>query len=602
MVWRVLQSAYVNEWLYRLEVARDVAFGFGIAYAVIAFASQQWIRWRLRVDAHSDRIAIFFLLPVYEALLILDLLGAILGLVVSQVSLTDYARHLSEFAVLLYIITPIALVITPNMPRTLIRITVRLFACAALSAALVLLPLFFVEGSISPAYFILGVCSLLIVALFSLFFIKNKRLRTAFTHLHLLLTITYLVLILVRMIYVVSSNLEPQLPSGAKGLPIIVGRTWFLIAVFASSIGLMYGDSIYWRRLYMNSDLVQTLMVGLSRESSSVLDMEVLDFVSDFSHLMLEYGRLTFSRRVGSGMHSVVYRGSYHEPGHSPKRVALKTYSPNAITVDVIKRWLREISVATVLRHPNIVACYGISIAPPQFVVVMEYCQYTLHDYIRNREHPFDEILCLMLDVASAVAYLHSKRLIHRDLKSSNVMISTGARGALRDSRPSSFSSGDFRPIAKLIDFGESRHIGNRPMTLTGAPQYVAPEMLARPIADDDGNVVAEYDQKVDIFSMSIVFWEMLHRGQTIFPQHWGMNSVITAVVGGFRPPINNTVGEQNGALVDFIRTMWNEEPGDRPNARQVVVFLESLQKRTYSDSSSAPAVDITADHPNASV
>jgi hypothetical protein len=126
MFLRRLQSEYVNEWLHRLEVARDAAFSCGIAYAAIALALQQLVRWRLRVDRDSTKIAYFVLLPVYEALLVLDLLGATAGLVISQVSLTDYARHLSEFTVLLYVLTPIALVVTPNMPRTPGRVAVRL--------------------------------------------------------------------------------------------------------------------------------------------------------------------------------------------------------------------------------------------------------------------------------------------------------------------------------------------------------------------------------------------------------------------------------------------------------------------------------------------
>jgi hypothetical protein len=78
---------------------------------------------------------------------------------------------------------------------------------------------------------------------------------------------------------------------------------------------------------------------------------------------------------------------------------------------------------------------------------------------------------------------------------------------------------------------------------------------------------------------MAIVFWEMLHHGQSIFPNHWSMGSVITAVVGGFRPPIKESVMIQHASLVDFMQTMWSEQPAERPNARRVVVFLENLQR-----------------------
>ena len=94
---------------------------------------------------------------------------------------------------------------------------------------------------------------------------------------------------------------------------------------------------------YMNRDLLSSLVASLSRSGSSVLDAEVLDFVSDFSNVMVEYGRLVFSRRVGSGANAVVYKGRYKRAGAPRKRVALKVYTPTDISVDVIKRWLREV-------------------------------------------------------------------------------------------------------------------------------------------------------------------------------------------------------------------------------------------------------------------
>jgi tRNA A-37 threonylcarbamoyl transferase component Bud32 len=462
---------------------------------------------------------------------------------------------------------------TRNMPRTMIRMGIRLFACVSVSAVLVLMPLAFEEGGIPQAYFILIVAILVIATIFSLFFTKNARLRTAWTHLHLTLVILYLLLTCLRMVYVVVPGLASDLPAFARGLPVIVARTYFLVLVMASSIGVLYGDSGHWRSLYMNRDrdLLSSLVASLSRSGSSVLDAEVLDFVSDFSNIMVEYGRLVFSRRVGSGANAVVYKGRYKEPGHPDKRVALKVYTPTDISVDVIKRWLREVSVATILRHHNVVECYGISIAPPTFVVVMEYCPYTLLQYVQTEDRPFDELLGLMLDIASAVAYLHRKMRIHRDIKSSNIMVSSSGHMS--------------RPVAKLIDFGESRQMSTRPMTLTGTPQYIAPEMLARPIENEFGDILAEYDQKVDVFSMAIVFWEMLHRGRPMFPTHWSANAVMVAVVGGFRPPIAGDIAARHAALVNFIRTMWAEDPKRRPSARRVATFLDELQLHLHTNS-----------------
>jgi tRNA A-37 threonylcarbamoyl transferase component Bud32 len=459
------------------------------------------------------------------------------------------------------------------MPLTLLGICGRLFICAGISAFLTLIPLSFEEGTSTQAYFIMAMCAALVAVLSTLFFGRNPRRRLISVRLHNALVIAYLLLIILRSVYVVMPALDPSVPNLARGLPVIVARTYFLVLVMLTSIGVMYGDSVNWRRLYTNRDIFSTLVVSLSREGASALDLEVLDLISSISHVVLEYGRLSFSRRIGGGSHAVVYKGSYKEPRKPVKRVALKVYTPVEISAPVLKRWLREVSIATVLCHPNIVRCFGIAIAPPKLVVVMEYCPRTLLDHVSEKEHPFEELLGLMLDLASAIAHLHDKRLIHRDIKSRNVMVSGVSE------HPGDRPSG--RPVAKLIDFGESRRISREPMTFVGTPQYLAPEMLAHPITDTSGNVLSEYDQKVDIFSMSIVFWEILHRGQPMFPQHWSVSSVVTAIVGGFRPPINSALSVAHSALVDFIVQMWAERPENRPSASQVAEFLEDLQRIT---------------------
>jgi hypothetical protein len=111
--------------------------------------------------------------------------------------------------------------------------------------------------------------------------------------------------------------------------------------------------------------------------------------------------------------------------------------------------------------------------------------------------------------------------------------------------------------------------------------------MLTHPIENEFGDILAEYDQKVDVFSMAIVFWEMLHRGRPMFPAHWSANAVMVAVVGGFRPPIAGDVAERHAALVNFIRTMWAEDPKRRPSARRVAMFLDELHMHTNSYDSS---------------
>lgn len=122
-------------------------------------------------------------------------------------------------------------------------------------------------------------------------------------------------------------------------------------------------------------------------------------------------------------------------------------------------------------------------------MVITELCEKgDMFDYIRNAPAPpFAKILRMMIDIARGLEYLHERkpRVIHRDCKSSNIMINS-------------------RGVCKVGDFGLARVKSTARSVLkstVGTCQYQSPELW---------HPKPRYDYKVDVYSCSMVFWEML--------------------------------------------------------------------------------------------
>jgi serine/threonine protein kinase len=140
------------------------------------------------------------------------------------------------------------------------------------------------------------------------------------------------------------------------------------------------------------------------------------------------------------------------------------------------------------MRHPNICMFMGACTKTPHIAIVLEYCSKgSLWSLIQNREInlTWDDRRRLGLDVAKGMNYLHSfsTPVLHRDLKSLNVLIDDGYR-------------------AKLADFGWTRLRADKMTGKIGTYQWMAPEVIAN----------QAYTEKADVFSFGIILWELASR------------------------------------------------------------------------------------------
>ena len=163
-----------------------------------------------------------------------------------------------------------------------------------------------------------------------------------------------------------------------------------------------------------------------------------------------------------------------------------------------------------------------------------------------------------MLNVAKGVDYLHQRKpaIVHRDLKSSNVLITS-------------------KGIAKVTDFGLARvRNSTRSLikSLVGTVNWQAPELwVPHP----------RYNEKADVYSAGLVFWECLqwHLKQKRYPFE-GMNEhAIYQDVGSkqSRPPTATMRRQWGGEIVDLVERMWAQDAKARPPMSEVVKDLEGF-------------------------
>ncbi|XP_073057460.1 serine/threonine/tyrosine-protein kinase HT1-like [Primulina eburnea] len=272
--------------------------------------------------------------------------------------------------------------------------------------------------------------------------------------------------------------------------------------------------------------------------------------VSIDKNLLIDASQLSVGAVISDGTNSTVYEGLYRSIP-----VAIKVIQPDMVSnvrSDLQKKFSREVSMLSRVKHDNIIQFIG-AIAEPTMMIITELMKGgTLQKYLWSIRPNCPDLklsLSFALEISRAMEYLHQNRIIHRDLKPSNLLLTE-----------------DKRKI-KLADFGLAREEADDEMTTeAGTYRWMAPEMFSV-----EALRVGEkkyYDHKVDVYSFSMILWELL-TNNTPFK---GRNNIMVAYAAAKnqRPSIDKIPA----GIVPLLQSCWAENSEDRPEFVQIAEFI----------------------------
>lgn len=252
---------------------------------------------------------------------------------------------------------------------------------------------------------------------------------------------------------------------------------------------------------------------------------------------------LKFGNKVASGSYGDLYRGTY-----CSQDVAIKVLKPERVNADMQREFAQEVYIMRKVRHKNVVQFIGASTKPPNLCIVTEFMSGgSVYDYLHKHKGVFKlpALVGVAMDVSKGMSYLHQNNIIHRDLKTANLLM-------------------DENGTVKVADFGVARvKAQSGVMTAeTGTYRWMAPEVIEH----------KPYDHKADVFSFGILMWELL-TGKIPYEYLTPLQAAVGVVQKGLRPTIPK---HTHARLSELLQKCWQQDPAQRPDFSEI---LETLQR-----------------------
>ncbi len=277
---------------------------------------------------------------------------------------------------------------------------------------------------------------------------------------------------------------------------------------------------------------------------------------------------------LGQGGMGVVYRAEDIVLG---RQVAIKfLHTGPGITDEDRERFVNEARAAAALNHPNVATVHEVAEDDDATFIVMELVEgESLKDVIASERPDFESAIGLAIQIAEGLNAAHAKSIIHRDIKSANIMV-------LPDGR------------VKILDFGLARIGGGTMMTSLGLSMgtaaYMSPEQAR-------GEHV---DHRTDIWAFGVVLYEML-TGSMPFPGAYEQ-SVMYAIFNEPPRPLVGIDADEAGVMWPIIEKLLQKVPDDRySSVADVVQDLRDVQKGSAPERAT-PAPEPAVDMPSIAV
>ncbi|XP_044508213.1 mitogen-activated protein kinase kinase kinase 5-like [Mangifera indica] len=261
---------------------------------------------------------------------------------------------------------------------------------------------------------------------------------------------------------------------------------------------------------------------------------------------------------IGRGTFGSVYVASNRETGALCAMKEVEIFPDDPKSAECIKQLEQEIKVLSHLKHPNIVQYYGSEIVEEKFYIYLEYVHPgSVNKYVREHCGAITESVVrnFTRHILYGLAYLHSKKTIHRDIKGANLLV-------------------DALGVVKLADFGMAKLLTGQAadLSLKGSPYWMAPELMMSVMQKDNDS---DFAFAVDIWSLGCTIIEMF-TGRPPWNEFEGAAAMFKVLKD--TPAIPENLSAEGK---DFLRCCFQRNPAKRPTASMLLEhrFLKCSQQ-----------------------
>ncbi|XP_049944241.1 mitogen-activated protein kinase kinase kinase 10-like [Schistocerca serialis cubense] len=319
------------------------------------------------------------------------------------------------------------------------------------------------------------------------------------------------------------------------------------------------GDEGWWTGKI--GDKVGIFPANFVTNNGGVLAERVASVIGDsVQPVEINFSELELEEVIGVGGFGKVYRGFWRGQEVAVKAARHDPDEDIAVTLDNVRQ---EAKLFWLLEHENIVSLKGVCLQLPNLCLVMEYARGgSLNRVLAGRKIRPDVLVDWAIQIARGMNYLHNGApvsLIHRDLKSSNVLLS----------EPIENDELQFKTL-KITDFGLAREVDKTTrMSAAGTYAWMAPEVIK----------TSTFSKASDVWSYGVLLWELL-TGETPYK---GIDTLAVAygvAVNKLTLPIPSTCPEP---WRDLMEACWNSDPHMRPSFEDVLLALDAIMHSAFT-------------------
>lgn len=265
----------------------------------------------------------------------------------------------------------------------------------------------------------------------------------------------------------------------------------------------------------------------------------------------IDYNKLVFGEVIGEGGFGKVYKGIYQK-----KEVAIKVAHPNP-DENILENVKQEGKLLWLFDHKNIISLIGVCLQSPRLCLVLEYARGgPLNRVLAGCNIRPDVLVNWAAQIAQGMHYLHNGApisLIHRDLKSSNVLLSEP------------IENGDLQfKTLKITDFGLAREVQKTTdMSAAGTYAWMAPEVIK----------TSTFSKASDVWSYGVVLWELL-TGEVPYKSINALAVAYGVAMNQLTLPIPKTCPD---LFVNLMKACWEANSHNRPSFEDILQTLNTI-------------------------